>query len=294
LNYIKQHWQGKLPLALSFWLNGAVIWLGIYVLSAWVKKSSPIEDPALAARAYVSLYYFVLLIILPWQVTGVWRASRRYTKTYASKAWGEVVRLVMALVLLRALGLVFVPSPVMQARLKTGFSKDQFAGYQISLTDSGKLLRVSGPLGFGVSKKVNRLLGKNPEVSGVILDSGGGWIYEGRQLATLILYRHLDTFVQNRCSSACVLAYAAGERRYLVQGARLGFHQYQVQNKQLNLYFDQRDTQKTDREFYLGRGIKPAFVDQIFKTGPNNIWHPDQNELLAAGVVHSIIYTADF
>lgn len=59
----------------------------------------------------------------------------------------------------------------------------------------------------------------------VFLGSPGGSITEGLKIGAAIERRHFYTgVIGEQCSSACVLAWAAGERKYTNQGKCIGVH----------------------------------------------------------------------
>jgi len=57
------------------------------------------------------------------------------------------------------------------------------------------------------------------------LDSDGGYVAAAAQIAVAVMQRHVDTRVDGECASACVLVFAAGKRRSVASGSRIGVHQ---------------------------------------------------------------------
>src|SRR5664279_1705391 len=58
-----------------------------------------------------------------------------------------------------------------------------------------------------------RTCSKVPGIHLVELDSPGGYAIEGLGLAKVLEARRVDMLVLHRCASACIAAFAAGERR---------------------------------------------------------------------------------
>lgn len=64
------------------------------------------------------------------------------------------------------------------------------------------------------------------EILTVELSSIGGSLYEGAEIARVIRAKSLNVSVAagNTCASACFLAFAAGARKSIGQGSRIGVH----------------------------------------------------------------------
>jgi len=158
--------------------------------------------------------------------------------------------------------------------------------YALSVVDGGALIHLRGELEVGVTRAVAALLDANPQARGIILDSGGGQIYEGRGLARVIRERALATYTLRECASACATAFLAGRQRILGRAAKLGFHQYQSHT--VIPAFDIDEEQDKDRKLFEAKGIAAEFLDKIFAARPDEMWWPTVEELIAAGVAHRI------
>jgi len=143
--------------------------------------------------------------------------------------------------------------------------------------DGGRWRRVAPPA---------RRVGCQPDARGVILDSPGGQIYEGRGLARVIRERGLATYTLRECASACATAFLAGRERLLAPGARLGFHQYQSHT--ILPAFDLAAEQAKDRQLFEAQGIADEFLAQIFAARPQDMWWPTPAELIAGGAIHGV------
>ena len=77
------------------------------------------------------------------------------------------------------------------------FIKDN--NYRLTLERNDTLIHLQGELNWGVSKEVSKILKYNLGIEGIILDSTGGRIYEGRELAKLI--SATEPTYQLKCSS---------------------------------------------------------------------------------------------
>jgi len=80
--------------------------------------------------------------------------------------------------------------------------------------DKGRLV-LTGPIRWGDSVAFFAAVNSNHNIRTVVLDSGGGDVDEAIEIGRIIRARHLDTTVppSSSCVSACVLIWAAGQRR---------------------------------------------------------------------------------
>ena len=115
------------------------------------------------------------------------------------------------------------------------------------------------------------------------LDSPGGLVYAARALAQRVAERGLTTEVLGDCLSACTLVFLAAEKRRLGETARLGFHSYAELTTVPLL--DIPEQQARDRAFLEDRGLATDFLNRIAETPPTEMWFPDRETLVAAGVL---------
>ncbi len=249
-----------------------------------------IESEAAVTTAVIVYSVVVKLIIYPWQVVGVIRTCDFCIKSNTNKAWATAalgtiilslgVTLVSILNTYQSL-LIFkqdlIPKPSNQP------------GYSLELMKHKTLLLLHGPMEIGITQQVSRIIKQNSTIAGIILDSEGGQVYEGRGLARLILEHKLDTYVRNECLSACTTVFVAGKRRILSMNARLGFHQYKTFSGFPPI--DIKKEQLKDRKIFNVQGVSATFLDNIFLRPPDSMWWPKIDELVDAGVVHQVGYS---
>lgn len=148
------------------------------------------------------------------------------------------------------------------------------------------LIYLQGDFEIGIVSAFDDLLQKHPETSGVVLESRGGNVYQGRGIAQIITHNQLDTYSFDRCYSTCVIAYVAGTTRFLGPDAKLGFHTYHLASGLMQILVDVEKEQNKDLSFFREKIPDSAFVEKIFRTECPAIWFPSSAELLSAGVVH--------
>ena len=227
-----------------------------------------------------------------WQQVGIWRSAENNQQSGRTWLWGGAAR-VMVILGVIASASVFLSQAVPQINewTKLAFGEDPIGKYEIHLLRDGTELEISGPITFGLTDDVRRILDASSQVQVVHLNSIGGRTGEARKLRDLIRKRSLITYTATGCSSACTIAFLGGQKRLIASEARLGFHQYTFPG------MDQTDMQVAyaeDRQSMIAAGILPGFADRAFSTPAADMWHPSPEELLRAGVITGFASKTDF
>jgi hypothetical protein len=286
LTYIKQHWRGRNSLAQAFWVNLVILFVVLGLVEQFIFPPYIKDEPVVTVAVFV--YFIVVkLIVYPWQVVGVLRACDLRIKSDSGRSWATAAQI--ALVMSLAVTLIATIETYQKLQV---FKRDlelramilPGPEYSLDLVKQGKLIHLQGPFEIGITRKVTQLIARNPEVVGIILDSEGGQIYEGRGLARLIRKYELQTFSLEKCLSSCTTAFVAGTTRTLGTNARLGFHQYKTYS--LIPSINVANEQAKDMAIFVKQGVSPEFLEKIFVQPPESIWWPEIDELIAAGVVH--------
>ena len=293
MTYLRDHWQGKQPLAQAFWVNLALLGAGIFWAERFIRPPF-IENPAIVATATVVFFFLFHVIVYAWQVVGVLRAGDWYLRESGSSIWVPAAHVgVIASVILTsisafgAMQTLFVEKR--DTSLAEAWERERAERYRLTLTEGGRLVRLSGIFELGITKNLALLLHDNPGVEGIELDSDGGYVAEGRGVARLIRDRRLDTYVFGVCKSACTTAFIGGRARMLGVNGRLGFHQYWLEDGYPELLLNPLAEQEKDSVFYRAQGVRAEFVDRLFQVPHDDLWYPMQSELLDAGVVQRIL-----
>lgn len=290
-NYIKQHWLGLQSLGWSLCVNFIALRLFVFVVQEYVQSSDlvNVDVASVLALLWVLAAHLVLLI---WQIVGVWRAAERHFSHHGTVAVLWSVELLCVLLFLHTVLFAFdaylAVQPVSdnQARWDEMVQqrRDQ---YRIYVGERGEVLYIDGVIDLGLAKLVADSLHMQPRIHEVHLHSDGGNIYEARALAKLFSQFSLATHVEHSCASACAIAFLGGLRRSVAAQGRLGFHQYRVDADYTVLATDTKTEQARDATFFLASGISPEFVDTAFTHTADRMWWPDHAELISAGVVHT-------
>jgi hypothetical protein len=161
--------------------------------------------------------------------------------------------------------------------------------YLLILEDNDRTIRLSGSIDFGITRDLAELLEDHADVERIILDSKGGPVSEGRGLAFLIGEKELHTYSLRGCSSACNIAFIGGKKRLLGPEAKLGFHHYRLDSKNVLPFLDLDNEFKKDLAFYASQSIDTAFLDKMYEIRHSDMWFPSHEELLQAGVIDGVV-----
>ncbi|MEQ8354246.1 MAG: hypothetical protein RH942_01805 [Kiloniellaceae bacterium] len=291
--YLRDHWQGRQSLAWSFWVNLVLLRAAILGLDRFTRPPF-IDDPTAVAVVTVAFFVIFHLAVFTWQVVGVVRACDAYQSNLGVSGLLLVVYLAIAgsvaLTFTSAFGafLLLFQEPEGEPEY-LAWERERAARYSLAV-DAGDaaLLRFSGSFELGVTKKLTALLDSYSDVRGIVLDSPGGHVYEGRGVAALIQRHGLETYVLGTCSSACTTAFIAGRTRILGPDGRLGFHQHWMDADYPVFLVDEEAEMQKDLAFYRAQGISEDFLEQVFVTPHDGLWFPGVEAMLAAGVVTRI------
>lgn len=219
---------------------------------------------------------------------GVWRSAQKRADTSSRGRLARLAQGVAAFIFiinhLNYLGVNY-EDELRMASLFLGLAHDPYGDFNISRLNDRSIIRLSGGLGLGVSDRLERLLNQNENIQGIVLDSPGGWVYEGRALFRAIRGAGLDTFTFDECSSSCTLAFVAGNRRYASIDARIGLHRYLAVTQSFDIDREQNETAK----LFLSQGVSPQLVDVMFETPSNRLWYPPLEKLTEAGMIDQLI-----
>jgi len=267
----------------SFWVNLVALRLAIFAVQSYFYPEIDHDYTAYAVE-FLVFAVFAHGVVLIWQIVGVLRSGERFISSGGSfvNVWGSYLGLLIAFWI--SLSFAFevwqwtlpYPGKKQQAR------SDQFI---FSVDKTGATARISGDIGFGITRKFKAFLQQHQGIKTIILDSSGGNVYEARGISKLIKDRGIATRVENICHSSCTTIFIGGKTRSLAKSASLGFHQYrmaveyQVGLSNIELEY------KRDRSLFLSAGVKRWFVDKMFAYQPHEMWYPNIKVLRRAGVI---------
>lgn len=289
MSYIKKHWNGEYSLAISFWVNLVLLGFALRFIDILILQSAFQTDPVFQARVWIGYAFISLVLIYPWQVIGVWQSAENHIEKTKKSGWATAAKVMVGLGVLSTFANVSQSWPTYQSMYDLAFVKSEYSDYNIKVVSNGTIIYFSGDLGFGAAADVKEIIEDKPNIEGIILDSLGGRVIEGRKLSKIILENDLDTYSIEGCYSACGTAFVSGKKRYLARGANLGFHQYNAGEFESSIPSDMTMEQEIDRSIYRQKGISENFLRRLFDTDKDDMWYPTIPELVEANVVHGVV-----
>lgn len=160
-----------------------------------------------------------------------------------------------------------------------------------------------------VTEDIDRLrtiLRANPGIRVLELNSEGGSLYAGIEMARIVLDFELDTIVSGECFSSCVTVFLGGAKRRMMLGSKIGFHRNRWPPAAIETFFESlresrgwqsphdmaswiyEDTQSEvfdDLNYMIGRGVDPVFAIRTKGVRSEDEWYPSRLELVQAGVL---------
>ena len=267
---IHNHWRGQYSPRFSL----LIILIGLRILVHLLYGFIPAPLPV----AVVVIIVATDAALLVWQITGTLRSCERtlkgsgdmvlYWACYSASIFATLSMFADVTTLVSATNRIDVP----------------FTARKVDLKVDGNTVLIEGDIGFRTHTALQAVL-QDPAntITTVRLNSNGGRIFAARAIAIAMIEHNMNTEVEGRCASACTLIFLAGEKRQLLDGAALGFHQYrQTSNIQ---FLDTSEEQQKDRVFFKSRGVSDSFITQMFQARHQDIWFPDNQTLLDAGVL---------
>jgi len=287
--YLRLHWEGKLSLPIAFWVNGTL--MNVAVMSYAVSFNQIMEDwhpQTVAIVFFVTIVLIAMLIIYPWQIIGLWRTAARYVIEEKSVGWARTVQVLIVLGAFGQLSEIQKSMPIYKEMAATIFVKSEYETYSVKYRPDTKTIVIDGGMGWGVAERVTSLLSQYPGTTSLTLNSNGGRIYEGRELSKLILNHKLNTYTEIGCYSACTTAFIAGQKRHINPTAKLGFHAYGMDTATELVKSELDKQQKNDAVLFKSQGVSEDFLLEMYNAKTDEMWYPDNDRLLASGVIHGL------
>lgn len=283
-NYLVRHWQGDLPLGVSYWVNLVLLGLAWQILVAIGAAALTATRPSLAIDHRTAILLTILVIaplpVMAWQVVGTWRSSDRHKGRGGKQGWAIAAKVMLVLGGLRAgveLGASTIPTTVnawRHATLMAGLPPAEFIALR-----AGREIEFRGGVHPGSAERLQAFLDQHPQARVLHLESPGGDLSQGHAMAAVVRARGLDTYVRGICASACTQVFLAGRDRWLKQGGRLGFHAPRA----VAAGTEGAMLVEEERLRLRRAGIPDWFVARAYAAQGDALWLPTAEELLRAG-----------
>jgi hypothetical protein len=292
MNYISRHWRGELSLPVSYWINGFLLSITLYVLSASFIAASSWQMQLFGA----SLGIVGIPIIAVWQLIGIFRSAKPRLGFWPGMArlcvgfgWLRLIGYVAGLVMSANSGLhqrdavANHPTPPVE-QVPTGLR------YTYSYIQDNKLIiHVGGQIKQGDAARFPKWVTDNikngDKIAGVSLDSPGGSVREALLLADGVKRTQVPTIVGagETCVSACFLIFAAGKKRFASKEAYIGVHSLVIKGEGENL--DAKgSTLDLARTATAKFSVPPSIVGRMVATPPDKVYWLNRSDLAEMGV----------
>jgi hypothetical protein len=286
INYLVRHWRGELPLGHSYWINGVLASLTIFVIAQLINGLGGGETLSLPGLAAAGIGFYLLSILLStWQIVGIWRAASRHVERGGKPIWGALAKIAVAfgvINLIQVIGTNMTPQVIEFAKIISGDA--EIPPYEIVTLPRADELEFRGGLRAGAAKALERSLNSNQQAHVLHINSPGGRLQEARAMTRLVQDRKLITYTSDQCLSAATLVFIAGQERVIGGRARLGFHRALLPGA---TRAQQLLTDKIVGELMRSAGISAEFIQKVLATPNESMWFPSADELRHAGVANS-------
>jgi len=292
MGYFVKHWKGKLSLPISFWVN----FLSLNIIFFYVTEliAIRITHPYHRIDFILISYIIYYVAIYPWQVIGNWRCSNIGIYD-GKKFWALIVRIIIII------SMLFIIPKFINLKNIQEINNEEISklDYTIDLVDDESRIHLIGGMKYGVTEEIQELLINNDKITGIIIDSYGGLIYEGYKLAEIIEKYNLNTYSIIECSSAATIAFIAGKERYINFETKMGFHNpfsiidirkdYDLNALELNTIRKQNKLSKSDYLNYLyEHGISNNFIDKLVNYNSKDLLYPTIDELIESKIITEV------
>jgi hypothetical protein len=285
-----QHWKGEFPIGVSYWANAILVMAMLAILSG----ALDVFDITRASRTLTFCLVVLALLLLPlsvWQFVGMWRSANLRASERDGKGRTDTVAWLtkgaISLICLALLDNTIVYCiPNCWANLKVAFGQDLTSRHMLSVRNGGTEIEIAGGIDVGTAADLRALLNASSSVRTIDFDNLGGPVSEALNVRTMIQEKHLATYTEGYCASACAVAYLGGFPRFLGPNGRLGFHRYAIPGL---TEAQDSEANRTGEQDLVKAGISPAFARQAFATPSNQTWMPDANVLVSSHVVTQMV-----
>lgn len=281
VSYFARHWNGELPLGVSYWINGSLFSLLLVILvnvSDALLTEAPLYTLALVGLIRTPLVFGLWV----WSSVGIWRSATNHPARGGKKGWAVAAKTMIFIGALSG-GLALAETvPVIREFALIVSGNDPMGRVQTRISANGAALHLSGLIGEGSASQVRTVLESAPSVQTLVLDSSGGWIREAELIAKYVRERGLNTYVESECESACTYIFVAGLDRAATPNARIGFHRPGQPG-----YGGAAPAKATQEMLavYRQAGLSTAFLERVRDTPPDSMWYPSHDELVSYGVI---------
>ncbi len=230
--FFHKYWVGEEPLfssVFAVWLPVAFV---VFVFKHFARENffglQASVHPIVLWIAVVALSLGLGAICI-WTCVGLWRSAGNYIKlnrdrfvSFATVCFTSIINIAGAAYVAQLF--IFTVAPEVGLITKYAlFGYLLVSPFSLHIASNGSEVSIKGGIRYGLSEKVESLLSTNRGIETLALESDGGSILEAEKLSHVIFAHNLNTVVNERCISECVLSFAGGRNRWLGLTGYLGF-----------------------------------------------------------------------
>ncbi|RTL86520.1 hypothetical protein EJV44_24660 [Ancylobacter aquaticus] len=298
-NLLANHWRGYYSLGVSYWAVGILTMIPAFIIVIVTIVFVMIDGLYRPYRLFGTIAFLWLSLygITLWYYVGVWRSANRniVERTAIGKKpiWAGVAKVSIVLGTFWS-GVNFADSgfPQLKETYRMAFGGDpRIPDYGLRIMRDGTEVEITGGFKYGLADDLLTLMKASPRIATIHLNSEGGRLGEGLRLNKVIRDAGLNTYVSDRCASACTIAFAGGVERWMAPHAKLGFHAAAAPG------FSSVESAAADgvqSEVLVRSGFDKAFVDKALATPNSELWTPSLKELQDANVVTDVADGSQF
>lgn len=274
---VSRHWHGMLPVALSSLGLGFTTYLCIIGLRILTSTLLPSVRSAYLIALIIVAFYLVSWTIVTWWSIGAWRSANLNATLLGRTITKLLVGISGVFQLLIALTLAL---PAITDAILTVLDDPEYRARGVRIVGIGQELELYGGISSSTPTNLERVLNSDRGAVMLRVTSTGGRVGAAQQTADIVKARHLDTFVQDECDSACTIVFLAGTKRWISKGARLGFHNAKFGGVEV--------PEEMGRELSKA-GLSRDFIRRVENTQSKAMWYPSEQELLSAHVITGVV-----
>jgi hypothetical protein len=268
----------------SFWLAFVLPWtLAHAVLDGTATWLTLHGAPLVFGSRLLFIAWPVAVGLLAWGGVRTWRAAGAHAAAGPAPLWRWTGLTAMAAALLfTAATLVLQVLPRVPEAWQHAQGSDVLEPARLSSSAQGRAWRLQGALALGDGERIAALL--RPHETGKLLELqlDDGHRAEALRLADELAAQGWRTRVVGNCGSSCVSVFLAGRDRQLMPEGRLALHRRAPAS--LNPLWRAWSRQQEARQWQQA-GLPPHLVLKALSATPARPWHPEMDELVAAGLV---------
>jgi hypothetical protein len=150
-------------------------------------------------------------------------------------------------------------------------------GYRFDPADP-RVVYMTGMIGNQEAARFEAIMKEHPATSIIVITSIGGFTQQAFMIARDIANGAFTVAVEGNCGSACVMILAAGETKFVVNGAKIGVHRAIDGSVNAETDDTRRDTQIM-ANLLAAHGMPESAKAEMLATPPNEIYNLTDEEL---------------